>query len=74
MVRFDRARRLLQRRVAAGRPADLAALAAACGYCDQAHLAREFRALAGVPPSRWIDEEFRNVQVPQPPGLPEWRP
>lgn len=27
--------------------------------------------LAGVPPSRWAAEEFRNVQVPLPPGLPE---
>jgi AraC-like DNA-binding protein len=71
VVRFDRARRLLQRRLTAGRPADLAALAAACGFYDQAHLAREFRALAGLPPSRWIGEEFRNVQVPPPPGLPE---
>ncbi|HEY1918829.1 MAG TPA: helix-turn-helix domain-containing protein [Streptosporangiaceae bacterium] len=63
VVRFDRARRLLQRRVqAAGQP-ELAALAAACGYYDQAHLAREFRALAGCPPSRWVAEEFRNVQA-----------
>jgi AraC-like DNA-binding protein len=70
VVRFDRARRLLQRRVAASGPPELAALAAACGYYDQAHLAREFRALAGCPPSRWIAEEFRNVQAPSPPGLP----
>jgi AraC-like DNA-binding protein len=41
----------------------LADLAAECGYFDQAHLAREFRALAGMPPSRWLAEEFRNVQV-----------
>ena len=41
----------------------LADLAAACGYFDQAHLAREFRALAGCPPSQWITEEFRNVQA-----------
>jgi AraC-like DNA-binding protein len=58
VVRFDQARRLLQRRVqAAGKP-ELAALAAACGYYDQAHLAREFRALAGCPPSRWVAEEL----------------
>jgi AraC-like DNA-binding protein len=63
VVRFDRARRLLQRRVAAAGPPELAALAAACGYYDQAHLAREFRALAGCPPSRWLAEEFRNVQA-----------
>ena len=63
VVRFDRARRLLQRRVEAAGPPELAALAAACGYYDQAHLAREFRALAGCPPSRWLAEEFRNVQA-----------
>jgi AraC-like DNA-binding protein len=71
VVRFDRARRLLQRRVSACQPADLAALAADCGYYDQAHLAREFRALAGLPPSRWVSEEFRNVQVTVPPGEEE---
>ena len=63
MARFDRARRLLQRRVAAGQAPALADLAAECGYCDQAHLAREFRALAGCPPSQWLAEEFRNVQA-----------
>jgi AraC-like DNA-binding protein len=63
VVRFDRARRLLQRRVQAAGLPELAALAAACGYYDQAHLAREFRSLAGCPPSRWVAEEFRNVQA-----------
>ena len=63
VVRFDRARRLLQRRVTAGGTPALAGLAAACGYYDQAHLAREFRGLAGCPPSRWLAEEFRNVQA-----------
>ena len=62
MVRFDRARRLLQRRVTSGGAPPLADLAVAGGYYDQAHLAREFRGLAGCPPSRWLAEEFRNVQ------------
>jgi AraC-like DNA-binding protein len=62
VVRFDRARRMLMRRVSGGGPPALADLAAAGGYYDQAHLAREFRGLAGVPPSRWLAEEFRNVQ------------
>jgi AraC-like DNA-binding protein len=43
--------------------ATLAALAAECGFYDQAHLAREFRALAGCPPSVWLAEEFRFVQA-----------
>ena len=49
--------------MAAGSPVLLADLAADCGYYDQAHLAREFRDLAGLPPSTWLAEEFRNVQA-----------
>ncbi|MFC4529293.1 AraC family transcriptional regulator [Sphaerisporangium dianthi] len=55
---------------AAGRGAGavgLADLAVECGYYDQAHLAREFRDLAGCPPSRWLAEELRNVQDPAAP-------
>ena len=69
VIRFDRARRRLTGQLAGPgyRPADpgyrLADLAAGCGYFDQAHLAREFRALAGCPPSQWVAEEFRNVQA-----------
>ena len=64
VIRFDRARHLLVAN-AAKSPAGyrLADLAAACGYFDQAHLAREFRALAGCPPSQWVTEEFRNIQA-----------
>jgi AraC-like DNA-binding protein len=73
VIRFDRARHLLIRRAlsisgTAGTAGGdggyrLADLAAACGYFDQAHLAREFRSLAGCPPSQWVTEEFRNVQA-----------
>src|SRR5262249_9166445 len=63
VVRFDRARRLLQRRVAARQPPALADPAVESGYYDQAHLAGEFRALAGAAPSRWLAEEFRNLQA-----------
>jgi AraC-like DNA-binding protein len=64
VMRFDRARRRLQARATVP-PLTLADLAAESGYYDQAHLAREFRALAGCPPSIWRaeDEEFRNVQA-----------
>jgi len=62
VIRFDRARHLLIAK-AADSGYRLADLAATCGYFDQAHLAREFRALAGCPPSQWITEEFRNIQA-----------
>jgi AraC-like DNA-binding protein len=81
VIRFSRARALLARAAtepAATEPASkpgtpaanggdlrLADLAVECGYFDQAHLAREFRSLAGLPPSRWLAEEFRNVQDPR---------
>ncbi|HEY1488198.1 MAG TPA: helix-turn-helix transcriptional regulator [Micromonosporaceae bacterium] len=41
----------------------LSMVAADAGYYDQAHLARDFRDIAGCPPSQWIAEEFRNVQA-----------
>jgi AraC-like DNA-binding protein len=64
VIRFDRARKLLVRNLTGASPEyRLADLAADCGYFDQAHLAREFRALAGCPPSQWLAEEFRNVQA-----------
>lgn len=49
LARFDRSRRLLQ----VAEPPGLSAVAAACGYADQAHLAREWRAIAGTPPTGW---------------------
>jgi AraC-like DNA-binding protein len=64
VIRFDRARHLLIRQASEKSSGyRLADLAAACGYFDQAHLAREFRALAGCSPSQWITEEFRNIQA-----------
>jgi len=63
VVRFHRARQLLQRRAAAGGALDLAGLAAHCGYYDQAHLDRDFNALAGCPPTRWLVQEFRYFQA-----------
>ncbi len=58
VVRFDRARRALTARP---RP-DLAALAAATGYADQAHLTRDWRAFTGLSPLRWLAAEFGFVQ------------
>jgi AraC-like DNA-binding protein len=46
-----------------GTSLDLAAVAAECGFADQSHLDREFRAFAGTSPSGWIAEEFPNIQA-----------
>ncbi len=46
----------------------LADLAAACDYSDQAHLTREWVALAGCTPTTWLREEFPYVQDPPPVG------
>jgi AraC-like DNA-binding protein len=59
VIRFDRARRRLQAQATSGEQPSLAGLAADFGYFDQAHLAREFRELAGCPPSVWVADEFR---------------
>ena len=41
----------------------LADIAVACGYADQAHLARDWRDLAGRPPSRRrVEDELAFVQ------------
>ena len=39
-----------------------AEVAASAGYADQAHLAREFRVLAGQSPTQWRAESFPIVQ------------
>ena len=54
-------------------PADgVAALALAAGYCDQAHLIREFRELAGETPGRFASERHELSDLftgrPRPPA------
>ncbi|GAA4873752.1 AraC family transcriptional regulator [Actinomycetospora straminea] len=70
MARFDRARRRLAARALAGQALGLADIAADGGYADQAHLTREFGALAGCSPTRWLAEEIGNVQDAATPGAP----
>lgn len=64
LARFDRSHSLLQ----VADPPTLAAVATACGYADQAHLAREWREFAGASPTGWrTNEDLLFVQ--DEPGL-----
>ena len=54
VVRFERARRMLQ---SVPSFVTIAQVAAACGYYDQAHLDRDFAELAGCSPTTWMAEE-----------------
>lgn len=60
LYRFDRARHRLER--SAG--VDLAQLALDCGYFDQAHFNRDFRAFSGLSPTA-----FRRARLPGSGGL-----
>jgi AraC-like DNA-binding protein len=67
IVRFENSRRLLS----ADPQMRLASLAAACGFYDQAHMAREWNRFAGCPPSRWLaSEDLPFVQDEPPAGMP----
>ncbi len=57
VIRFERARRLMKEE-----RAGLAHTAASCGYFDQAHLTREWNALAGCSPREWIARELPFLQ------------
>jgi AraC-like DNA-binding protein len=59
VVRFDRARHMLQRTPSY---VSIAQVAAACGYYDQAHLDRDFAEMAGCSPTTWLQEELPSVQ------------
>ncbi|MGF6883362.1 AraC-like DNA-binding protein [Nocardia sp. GAS34] len=64
LARFEASHRRLRVVATSPRPgATLADVAVASGYYDQAHMAREWREMAGMPPSRWLAlEEFPFVQ------------
>lgn len=63
LMRFEHARQHIGHRVRQGLPLELAATAHHCGYADHSHLVRDFRQYAGASPSRWVVEEFRNIQA-----------
>lgn len=62
VVRFERSVGMVRQRPR--RP--LVEVAVTCGYADQAHLAREWRELAGCAPSHWLAEE--SAYQPAPPS------
>jgi AraC-like DNA-binding protein len=53
VLRFERSKRLLT----TPERGTLATIAAECGYADQAHMARDWRSIAGSSPTRWMAEE-----------------
>jgi AraC-like DNA-binding protein len=57
VFRFQRACRLIVER-----RSSLADVATDCGYFDQAHLTREWHALAGCSPKAWIDRDLPFLQ------------
>jgi AraC-like DNA-binding protein len=60
IFRFGQARRCLR----SGRTVSLAQTAVACGYFDQAHLANDWKQLAGCTPGQWMAEELPFLQDP----------
>lgn len=62
LLRFQHSVRMITERVAVTRELDLAAIAADCGFADQSHLNREFRALVGTSPTDWVREEVGNIR------------
>ncbi|MFI6944013.1 helix-turn-helix domain-containing protein [Streptomyces sp. NPDC050418] len=68
VLRFHRAMGLMIRG-----PVDLGAVTAACGFYDQAHLNREFRALAAITPGQLVAARVTEGAVsllPEVPGFP----
>jgi AraC-like DNA-binding protein len=53
VLRFERSKAMFLR---PGHP-NLATIAAECGYADQAHMARDWRRLAGASPTQWLAAE-----------------
>ncbi|HET6954824.1 MAG TPA: helix-turn-helix domain-containing protein [Acidimicrobiales bacterium] len=60
--RILRFQRFLEAARSSTRARDLAGLAAATGYADQAHLTRESRRLAGLPPAALLDWEAERLE------------
>jgi len=60
---FCRVRRFQRvlRRIDKGRPVEWAAVAADCGYFDQAHFIHDFRAFSGINPSTYVAQRTEHL-------------
>ncbi|ORV39800.1 AraC family transcriptional regulator [Mycolicibacter engbaekii] len=72
LMRFEYATARLAEEARRHGSVDLAGVAAAAGYADQAHLSREFVRYAGVSPGAWLAEEFQNIQDGGHPQRSQW--
>jgi AraC-like DNA-binding protein len=70
VMRFERANRMLR----GERRPTLTEVAAACGYTDQAHFNRDWRALCGATPTEWIAAELPFVQGGEDVPVAQWWP
>lgn len=62
ILRFGKVRRSVDLGIRTDRCVDWAGLAAESGFADQAHLIREFRAMAGVTPVDYVRDAARRFQ------------
>lgn len=62
LMRFEYATAQMADEARRCRHVDLAGIAVAAGYADQAHLTRDFVRYAGLSPGAWLAEEFQNIQ------------
>lgn len=62
LMRFEYVTRRIAGAGSSSGPVDLARIAVESGFADQAHLTRQFARFAGVSPTTWLAEDFRNVQ------------
>lgn len=61
LIRFHRAMRMITENAAGADRLAQARIALECGYADEPHLIREFRALSGLSPTAWVAEERANI-------------